>query len=347
MRNAFTLIELMVVVVLIFSFAGVIFSMDYNFFRKSAIQDQAKNIQNSLRKAQAVAINNRGDSSAGIKFSETNYTLFEGESYLDRRSAIDTIFDFPVAISIAGAKEIVFQKTTGLPIFPGLIYHWKFNENTGNILYDSSYFSNQNNGEIFGTWSRIEGKQGSAIEFSGYAYAEIEHQQELSPNEEITISLWANILSINNSRIIEKGSPNSGTGYRLSFSEDGLIVFSLGNGASAETINNSYSQELLGEWTYITVTWDGQAIKQYINGELQPDTRLFDGIIGFSQDNCIIGQEFVGKMDDFRLYDYALSEKDIKANYLAEIDDIVISLKFGEDAKYIAINSEGKIEIAR
>jgi len=345
MRNAFTLIELMVVVVLIFSFAGIIFSMDYNFFQKSAIQDQARNIQNSLRKAQAVAINNRGDSSAGIKFSETSYTLFEGESYLDRRSAIDTIFDFPIAISVAGAKEIIFQKTTGLPIFPGLIYHWKFNEDAENILYDSSYFSYQNNGEIFGAWTRTQGKQGSALEFSGYAYVGVEHQQELSPNENITISLWTNILSINTSKIIEKGNPESGAGYRLSFSEDGFVIFSLGNGVSSETISNSYSQELLGEWAYIAVTWDGQIMKQYINGDLQSDTRPLNGIIGSSEDNCVVGQGFVGKMDDFRLYDYALSEKDIKANYLAEIDDIVISLKSGEDTKYIAINSEGRVEI--
>ena len=94
MQKGFTLIELMIVVVLIFLFSSLTFPVSYSFFHKFAISDQARNIESSLRKAQAVAIAGRGDSSSGVKFSQTGYTLFEGESYLDRRSAMDMIIAF-------------------------------------------------------------------------------------------------------------------------------------------------------------------------------------------------------------------------------------------------------------
>ena len=72
MRKGFTLIELMIVVVLIFMFSGLTFPVTYSFFHKSALVDEARRIESSLRKSQALAITGRGDSSAGVKFSAVN-----------------------------------------------------------------------------------------------------------------------------------------------------------------------------------------------------------------------------------------------------------------------------------
>jgi prepilin-type N-terminal cleavage/methylation domain-containing protein len=116
MKKGFTLIELMIVVALIFMFSGLTLPVGFNFYQESTLKDQARNLENSLRKAQAMAMTGRGESSAGVKIEERQYIIFEGESY--EKSREDMTIPLPIALSITGPKEIVFQKSTGLPILP-------------------------------------------------------------------------------------------------------------------------------------------------------------------------------------------------------------------------------------
>lgn len=114
----FSLIEFMIVAALIIMFSGLTLPVGFNFYQESTLKDQARNLENSLRKAQAMAMTGRGDSSAGVKIEEGQYIIFEGESYEDSRKEVNTIIPFPIALSASGANEIVFQKSTGLPTFP-------------------------------------------------------------------------------------------------------------------------------------------------------------------------------------------------------------------------------------
>lgn len=344
MQKSFTLIELMIVVALIFLSASFTFLISYGFFQKSTLEDQARNIESSLRSIQASAITGKGDSNFGIKLSQTSYTLFEGEFYSGRREAVDMVINYPIAMSVSGAEEIVFRKTTGFPIFPGLLGHWEFNEESGNIAYDSSYYLNQDQGTISGMYSRVQGKDNNSLEFNGNARVDAENSSNLNPGEEITVSAWVNISSAQECGIIEKGNPQAGAGYSLSLSGEGLVVFSLGDGASAQTVSNVYDSELLGDWVYLAAVWDGETLKQYINGREQPETASFSGSIGQSESDLVIGDGLTGRIDDVRLYGYALSGEDIETNYLARSDDISVGLRFGANRKYIIINSQGKID---
>lgn len=117
-KKGFTLIEFMIVTALIIMFSGLTLPMGFSFFQETTLKDQVRNIENSLRKAQAMAITGRGDSSAGVKITQSECIIFEGESYEKRREEADIIIPFPVALSVSEADEIVFQKSTGLPTFP-------------------------------------------------------------------------------------------------------------------------------------------------------------------------------------------------------------------------------------
>ncbi|OGZ18545.1 MAG: hypothetical protein A2Z68_00880 [Candidatus Nealsonbacteria bacterium RBG_13_38_11] len=342
MKQGFTLIELIIVVALIFIFSSTTFPVSYSFFHKTAIKDEARNIESSLRKAQALAITSRNDSSAGVKFSQDGYTVFEGESYEDRRESKDLVIAFPIVMSVDGVQEVVFEKTTGLPIFPGMIGHWDFNEIEGDIVYDSSYLF-QNNGTIFGTWARVGGKDGNCLELNGNAYVNSGNSYNLNLDNKISISAWVNVSSAGSGLIVKKGNPAQGTGYNLSLS-GGYIVFALGDGSSSQSISSSYGQELFGQWVYLTAVWDGEIMKQYINKEVQSGTRSFNGSIGSSEDDLIIGEGLTGKIDDVRLYNYALSDKDLETNYLTKTDDIAVGLKSGQEKAHIIINCQGKIE---
>ncbi len=116
--TGFTLVELMIVVALIIMFSALVLPMGFSFFQEATLKDQVRNIENSLRKAQAMAMTGQGDSNVGVKITQSECIIFEGESYEKRREEADTIIPFPVTLSISGADEIVFQKSTGLLAFP-------------------------------------------------------------------------------------------------------------------------------------------------------------------------------------------------------------------------------------
>lgn len=116
-KKGFTLIELIIVVALIIMFSALILPVGFNFYQESTLKDQAKTLENSLRRAQAMAITGRRESNAGVKIDEGQYTIFERESFGEPRPEVDITIPFPIALSATGPDEIVFQKLTGLPIF--------------------------------------------------------------------------------------------------------------------------------------------------------------------------------------------------------------------------------------
>jgi|GEM_PF-1344680 len=338
-KKGFTLIELLIVIALIFMFSGITFPVTYGFFHKSALADEARNAESSLRRAQSMAITGRGDSSAGVRFSKNDYIVFEGESFQDRRSSKDLVVSFPIVLSVDGVQEVVFQKETGLPFFPGLIGLWNFNETSGNTAYDSDWLY-QDNGIIYGTWATTTGKDGNCLELGGNAYVNSGNNSNLNVAGKITLSAWVNVTSADTGTIIKKGF--SGQGYGLSLSS-GYIVFSLGDGSGSQSLNTAFGQELFGQWVYLASAWDGETMKQYVNGK-ERQSKQFAGPISSSEEDLIIGEGFFGKIDDVRIYNYALSEKDAEANYLAAVDDMAISFRSEQKREYIIINPQGKIE---
>ncbi len=118
MKKGFTLVELLIAVALIIMFSSLTLPVGFNFFQESTLRDQVRNLETSLRKAQAVAISGRGNANAGIKITRNSYIIFEGESYRDRRSSLDIVIPFPVSVVPSGNDEIVFRKSTGRLISP-------------------------------------------------------------------------------------------------------------------------------------------------------------------------------------------------------------------------------------
>ena len=66
-------------------------------------------------------------------------------------------------------------------------------------------------------------------------------------------------------------------------------------------------------WYYITATYDGTAMKFYIDGTLRGTTAKVGGVIPNSNKSAWIGgndnwdEYFAGKIDEFRIYNRALN----------------------------------------
>jgi hypothetical protein len=130
---------------------------------------------------------------------------------------------------------------------------------------------------------------------------------------------WAVVLSKGDTSALDSNSP-----YALLHSYDGkspsiCLVKNNYRGIIGSTAKTDFS-----EWYLLTVTWDGADIKYYINGELK-DTKGWVGTLPNSDSKLIIGSDppgsteyFKGVMDDLRIYDYALSDDEIKALYVGK-----------------------------
>lgn len=75
-----------------------------------------------------------------------------------------------------------------------------------------------------------------------------------------------------------------------------------------------------GQWVHVAVTFNGDVVTLYVNGK-PADTKVIDTVAPlFSQVFCYLGRSlwnadplFNGRIDDFRIYNYALSGSDIWA----------------------------------
>ncbi len=101
------------------------------------------------------------------------------------------------------------------------------------------------------------------------------------------------------------------------------LCFYLKSNGTTETLVASSEELLPGVWTHVAGTWDGSTMKLYQDGVLVA-SKAKDGILDTNGDALVaIGnlppdtdnQPFDGKIDDMRIYNFALSQ--------AEIEDLI------------------------
>ena len=89
----------------------------------------------------------------------------------------------------------------------------------------------------------------------------------------------------------------------------------------------------LNEWFHVAGTYDGDSVKLYINGQLdQQDSTGGVDILQDSNDLSIGNtadiddRAFIGKIDDVRIYDYALSAAEVAYVATAPVYDGYVAL---------------------
>ncbi|HHX11382.1 MAG TPA: hypothetical protein GX731_01065 [Clostridiales bacterium] len=208
-----------------------------------------------------------------------------------------------------------------------LVAHYKFEEN----LIDSS--NNKNNGNIaHGEITYENGKNGIAAKFDGESYIEVRDNDSLNLDEAFTISVWVNKVEDEDygySPIIAKGIGSDELSPPYSLYHDGTLVYPFLDLHNIDEWDSLYiednGEERYNQWYLVTVTFDSKTKKVdfYIDGAFigyrswkygslyNTDQSLYIGFGEFSGE-----QEFyIGLMDDLRIYNYALTDKEIKDIY--------------------------------
>jgi hypothetical protein len=227
--------------------------------------------------------------------------------------------------------DVTLYADSGTPMNEtGLVGYWNFDEGTGTIAHDSS--GNNNDGTIYGaTWT--SGKYGNALQFDGIDdYVEVFDSASLdNVVDAVTISMWVkpNRISGWEQWLVSKG----GGWYRAGFFTTlGIIAgtwrFGIGTGTSETDIDNGNLQA--GQWYHLVTTFDGTTMKQYINGQLQPNIATpasyslvtdYPVRIGLSDGEW--PNPFEGTIDEVKIYNRALSAEEVRAEYTRQAGFII------------------------
>ena len=195
-----------------------------------------------------------------------------------------------------------------------------FNEGSGTTVNDSS--GNGNYGTATNTTWATAGKNGKALLFNGMnALVTVPDSASLDLTTGMTLEAWVDPSTLTSSwrTVVFKERPG-GMLYAL-YANNGSAnrpvgqVF-LGN---AEQDAPGTSSVPLNAWTHLAATYDGSALRLYVNGALVT-TFAVSGSLATTTNplriggNTIWGEYFNGLIDDVRIYNRALTAAEIQSD---------------------------------
>ena len=190
--------------------------------------------------------------------------------------------------------------------------HYKFNETSGTDVLDNS--GNNNTGTNNGATINQTGKINKAYNLESTNSDYINLNSVLISASVFSVNGWIKTSNASQDIITQWKSGTAGR-TQMSIDGDGYIAIAIG-GSTVLTGDVSVSD---GVWNYIVIKRNSSNVLAiYVNGVLDNSATITTTI---EQDtNTLLGtysagSYFNGLMDDFRIYDFALTEKDISLLY--------------------------------
>jgi hypothetical protein len=219
-----------------------------------------------------------------------------------------------VGIAVLG---LLVLAPAGTSATPGLVAAYGFDEGSGTAVADAS--GNGNAGTAANTAWAATGKFGKALTFNGSSSRVTLPDSASRPlSGAFTLEAWVNPTSVSSAwrDVIEKGNDNY---YLMATSEN------QGRPAGGAIVGGSYGEAVgtavlaTGTWTHLAATYDGSALRLYVNGALAATTPK-SGAVTVSSSALTIGsdpfygQYFAGSLDEVRIYDAALAPAQIQTD---------------------------------
>jgi Concanavalin A-like lectin/glucanases superfamily/Bacterial Ig domain len=206
----------------------------------------------------------------------------------------------------------------------GPLAAYSFTEGSGTVLSDVSGHGitmDLTNGPAW-----VAGHYGTALSFDGSNDRAVARAYNAALNlagRSFTLSAWINPRSNSSWQMIVLKPASAGHNspyFDWSMHREistGRIVGYLGCDGGQRTSNASTA---LNAWTHVAVTYDGTALRHYINGVLDRTTALTCAVTNTSSQPIRIGanggngEVLNGSVDDVRIYDRVLSAAEIQAD---------------------------------
>lgn len=187
--------------------------------------------------------------------------------------------------------------------------HWNFDGNSLDGL-------NANNGIPTGSPAYAAGKIGKAIDLDG-ADDFVTLPEDVSMAEDMTLAAWVYWDGGSQwQRIFDFGTSTSQNLFLTPRSGSNTLRFAIKNGGDEQIVETS--QLAVGQWVHAAVILRDDVAVLYVNGkpvDTNPDVTIDP--VDFEADRNYIGKSqwpdplFNGRVDDFRVYNFALSGSDI------------------------------------
>jgi fibronectin type 3 domain-containing protein len=272
--------------------------------------------------------------STSATFDDSGLTA--GTTYTYQVQAVDT----------AGTPSGFSNPASATPVL-GLAAAYSFNEGFGSTTADSS--GNGIVGTLHdATWT-TDGKYGDALGFNGDSYVDLGRPAALTTTGSMTWEAWVNPTDTppDDGQIV---ALSDSTGWQFKTTSDtGQRTFGLALSGSTGSHTQLYGRTVLAlnTWYHAAAVYDASArrLHIYVNGVLDDGTLV--GTVPAAQvlpvgPSVTIGQRsggfnFIGTLDEVRIYNRALSQSEIQADMTQQLPAPVASvsvssLDFGNQA---------------
>lgn len=227
-----------------------------------------------------------------------------------------------------GASAVFGQSD---PLSNGLVGYWKMDEASDATRVDSSGNGNNLTESASDTVVQSTGKYGSAGDFErgDTEYLEVADNSSLDLGTTFTLSAWMNVESTTGAyeSAIIKGTTNGTWSYSLGTVNNNIVGVMIdsdgwvGGGVEIVTAADFITP---GEWTHITITYDGSYVRIFKNGAEQVSNNFpyATTITPFNSSGALrLGYwesqsaYFDGILDEVRIYNRAISPAEVAKLY--------------------------------
>lgn len=237
-------------------------------------------------------------------------------TYTDKAANKATNYYYVVkAVNYSSGKSAYSAQVSATPgAAPSLVGQYSME---GNVA-DSS--GNANDGVLSGSPVYTSGKFGSAISLDG-TNNYVALPAGMVNFDDITIAAWVYWNGgANWQRVFDFGNDTAHNLFLTAKSDANTLRFGTRNGGTAEQDLNTTVLPT-GQWVHVAVTLSGNTGKLYVNGQLRDTQAITNHPSNFNPVNVWIGKSqfpdplLNGRVDDFRVYNYALSSAQITNVY--------------------------------
>jgi hypothetical protein len=272
-----------------------------------------------------------GTASAGVDFTTASgavtippgaataavTVLVQGDAIAEPDETFVLNLSGPVNATLPDAQAAALITNDDAAASAGLVAAYGFNEGSGTTAADLT--ANNNAGAISGAgWA--SGKAGMGLSFDGVNdVVTVNDSGTLDLTTAMTIEMWVNPRTLSGWRTLALKERSSNIAY-------GMYANTGANRPNGEVFTSAGWTESLGtaqlalnQWTHLAVTYDGAALRYFVNGT-QVASRPATGAILVSADplriggNLVWGEYFDGIIDELRIYSRALTAAEIQTD---------------------------------
>lgn len=233
--------------------------------------------------------------------------------YVDNTVTNELTYYYVVTAVDTKANESDYSvASSATPVTPLLVAHYEL-ENNGN---DSS--GNANHVVVTGAPAYTTGYTGQAIDLDGRDDF-LTLPTDVVNSDDITVAAWVNWDGGGSwQRIFDFGNTTTEYMFLTPSSGDGTLRFAITTSSNSGEQLVETSQLAIGQWVHVAVTLEGNTGTLYVNGLPAAANFITIDPTDLVPTHNYIGQSqwpdplFDGRIDDFRIYNYALSGSDIR-----------------------------------